>query len=130
MQAGGHNTDGFDLSSSSNILIKNSVVKNQDDCVAANQGSGYYFKNLVCSGGHGLSLSVGQSEKDGTPNTLKNVTFSDCTVLNSRNGIHVKTHSDAGTGSITDVTYRNITLSGKACIWFCYLICIGRLKTD
>nr|AHC08666.1 endo-polygalacturonase [Sphenophorus levis] len=109
---GGKNTDGFDLSNSSGITIKHAVVKNQDDCVAVNQGSHYVFQNLTCSGGHGLSLSVGQSSQNGNPNTVKNVTFSDCTVTNSRNGIHVKTHNDAGTGAISDVTYKNIKLSG------------------
>lgn len=108
----GANTDGFDISSSSDITVQNSVVKNQDDCVAVNQGSNYLFHNLTCSGGHGLSLSVGQSSADGNPNTVKNVTFSDCTVMNSRNGIHVKTHMDAGTGAISDVTYERIKLTG------------------
>ncbi|CAG9766904.1 unnamed protein product [Ceutorhynchus assimilis] len=108
----GHNTDGFDVSSSTGITVQNSVVKNQDDCVAVNQGSNFIFRNLTCSGGHGLSLSVGQSSASGSANTVKNVTFSDCTVLNSDNGIHVKTHSDAGTGSVSDVTYKNINLSG------------------
>ncbi|ERL93975.1 hypothetical protein D910_11260 [Dendroctonus ponderosae] len=108
---GGHNTDGFDVSGSTGITVQNSVVKNQDDCVAVNQGSDMVFKNLTCSGGHGLSLSVGQSTSDGSVNTVKNVTFSDCTVTNSANGIHVKTHSDAGTGSISDVTYKSIKLS-------------------
>ncbi|XP_048518723.1 LOW QUALITY PROTEIN: polygalacturonase-like, partial [Dendroctonus ponderosae] len=102
---GGHNTDGFDVSGSTGITVKTSVVKNQDDCVAVNQGSDMVFKNLTCSGGHGLSLSVGQSTSDGSVNTVKNVTFSDCSVTNSANGIHIKTHSDAGTGSISDITY-------------------------
>ncbi|CAG9766619.1 unnamed protein product [Ceutorhynchus assimilis] len=94
----GHNTDGFDVSSSAGITVQNSIVKNQDDCVAVNQGNNFIFRNLTCSGGHGLSLSVGQSSASGSPNTVKNVVFSDCTVMNSDNGIHVKTHSDAGTG--------------------------------
>nr|ADU33253.1 endopolygalacturonase [Sitophilus oryzae] len=110
--AGGHNTDGFDISGSTGITIKNSVVKNQDDCVAINQGSNLVFESLTCSGGHGLSLSVGQSTENGDANTVKNVVFSDCTVKNSRNGIHIKTHKDAGTGAISDVTYKNIKLSG------------------
>ncbi|CAG9766622.1 unnamed protein product [Ceutorhynchus assimilis] len=108
----GHNTDGFDVSSSTGITVQNSVVKNQDDCVAVNQGSNYIFQNLTCSGGHGLSLSVGQTSASGSANIVKNVTFSDCTVTNSDNGIHVKTHSDAGAGSVSDVTYKNIKLSG------------------
>ncbi|XP_050304520.1 polygalacturonase-like [Anthonomus grandis grandis] len=110
--AGGKNTDGFDVSGSSDITVQNTEVKNQDDCVALNQGSNMIFKNLTCSGGHGLSLSVGQSSKNGSANTLTNVTFTDSIVLNSRNGIHVKTHTDAGTGSIDLVTYQNIQFSG------------------
>ncbi|MDN4163606.1 glycosyl hydrolase family 28 protein, partial [Nocardioides abyssi] len=109
---GGHNTDGFDVSSSNRITVRNSVVKNQDDCVAVNQGSGMIFSNLTCSGGHGLSLSVGQSSASGAANTVSNITFSDSTVMNSDNGIHIKTHSDAGTGAVKDVTYKNIKLSG------------------
>jgi len=114
LQNGGHNTDGFDLSGSTGITVKNSVIKNQDDCVAVNQGSDLYFKNLTCSGGHGLSLSVGQSSEDGSPNEVSNVTFIDSSVSSSANGIHVKTHSDAGTGYIKDVTYENIELSSKS----------------
>lgn len=34
-----HNTDGFDIGSSTNILIDQAVVLNQDDCVAINSGT-------------------------------------------------------------------------------------------
>lgn len=113
MQNGGHNTDGFDVSSATGITVQNSVVKNQDDCVAVNQGSDMTFKNLTCIGGHGLSLSVGQSTEDGSPNEVSNIHFLDSTVSDSANGIHIKTHTDAGTGSVNDVTYQNIILSSK-----------------
>lgn len=36
---GGHNTDGFDIGSSSNVVITGATVKNQDDCVAINSGT-------------------------------------------------------------------------------------------
>ncbi|XP_060535308.1 polygalacturonase-like [Cylas formicarius] len=106
----GHNTDGFDISSSTNINIQTATVKNQDDCVAINQGSNIYISGLTCSGGHGLSLSVGQNS--GSDNTVNNVTFIDSSVSNSRNGIHVKTHTDGGTGYIKNVVYKNIQMSG------------------
>lgn len=35
----GHNTDGFDIGTSSNIVIDGATVLNQDDCVAVNSGS-------------------------------------------------------------------------------------------
>lgn len=35
----GHNTDGFDIGASTNIIIDHAIVKNQDDCVAINSGT-------------------------------------------------------------------------------------------
>ena len=37
--AGGHNTDGFDIGTSSNVIIDGAKVYNQDDCVAVNSGT-------------------------------------------------------------------------------------------
>lgn len=35
----GHNTDGFDIGTSSNVVIDGAKVYNQDDCVAINSGT-------------------------------------------------------------------------------------------
>lgn len=35
----GHNTDGFDIGSSNNVVIDGAKVYNQDDCVAVNSGT-------------------------------------------------------------------------------------------
>jgi polygalacturonase len=35
----GHNTDGFDIGSSNNVIIDGAKVYNQDDCVAVNSGT-------------------------------------------------------------------------------------------
>lgn len=35
----GHNTDGFDIGTSSNVNIDGAKVYNQDDCVAVNSGT-------------------------------------------------------------------------------------------
>lgn len=37
--AGGKNTDGFDIGSSTNVVITGANVYNQDDCVAVNSGT-------------------------------------------------------------------------------------------
>jgi polygalacturonase len=56
----GHNTDGFGLASSDNIILRDSKVWNQDDCVAITSGNNITVSNLYCYGGHGLSIgSVG-----------------------------------------------------------------------
>jgi polygalacturonase len=66
-----HNSDGFDVSSSSNIVIERSVVHNQDDCVAITSGNNMTVSNLECYGGHGLSIgSVGGKSNNNVTNIL------------------------------------------------------------
>ncbi|KAI1175653.1 glycoside hydrolase [Nemania sp. FL0916] len=104
---GGHNTDGFDIGSSSGVTITGAKVYNQDDCVAVNSGTDITFSGGLCSGGHGLSIgSVGGRDDD----TVENVTFKDSTVTKSQNGIRIKAVAGA-TGTIQGVTYSGITLS-------------------
>ncbi|OJJ58662.1 hypothetical protein ASPSYDRAFT_177453 [Aspergillus sydowii CBS 593.65] len=103
---GGHNTDGFDIGSSNNIVIKGAKVYNQDDCVAVNSGTQITFSGGTCSGGHGLSIgSVGGRDD----NTVDTVTFEDSTVTKSDNGIRIKAKSGES-GEIKGVTYSGITL--------------------
>lgn len=103
----GHNTDGFDIGSSNNIIIDGAKVYNQDDCVAVNSGTKITFKNGLCSGGHGLSIgSVGGR----TDNTVDTVTFSNSQVTKSVQAIRVKASINQ-TGKINKVTYSDITMS-------------------
>ena len=60
----GHNTDAFDVGSSTNIVISGATVKNQDDCLAINKGSNIVFTGNTCSGGHGIS--IGSISSDAT----------------------------------------------------------------
>ncbi|KAL1505593.1 hypothetical protein ABEB36_005122 [Hypothenemus hampei] len=106
----GHNTDAFDVWNSTNVIITNSVIYNQDDCVALRCGANISVSNLYCHGSHGLSISVGFSNDSIALNTILNVSFTNSIVEAGRNGIHIKTHVDGGNGNITGVTYKNITL--------------------
>lgn len=65
------------------------------------------FTGGYCSGGHGLSIGSIGGRSD---NTVSGVTFSSSTVTASENGIRIKTKSGE-TGSVSDVTYKDITLS-------------------
>ncbi|TVY83815.1 Polygalacturonase [Lachnellula suecica] len=104
----GHNTDAFDVGSSTGVTISGANIKNQDDCLAVNSGTNIVFTGGTCSGGHGLSIgSVGGRDD----NTVSGVTISSSTITNSANGVRIKTVSGA-TGSVEDVTYKDITLSG------------------
>ncbi|PNS18098.1 Endopolygalacturonase B [Sphaceloma murrayae] len=104
---GGHNTDAFDVGSSTGVHISGANVKNQDDCLAVNSGTDISFTDGTCSGGHGLSIgSVGGRDN----NDVKNVYIANSKIINSQNGVRVKTVYDA-TGSVNNVTYSGITLS-------------------
>jgi polygalacturonase len=46
-----HNSDGFDFSSSNNVVLSNTVVKNQDDCVAVTSGKNITVTGMNCFGG-------------------------------------------------------------------------------
>ncbi|KAF2176444.1 glycoside hydrolase family 28 protein [Zopfia rhizophila CBS 207.26] len=108
VEKGGHNTDAFDVGSSTGITISNANVKNQDDCLAINSGSNIHFIGGTCSGGHGLSIgSVGGRSN----NDVSNVFIESSTISNSENGVRIKTVYDA-TGSVKNVTFKDITLSG------------------
>lgn len=103
----GHNSDAFDVGSSTGVYISGANVKNQDDCLAVNSGSDISFTNGICSGGHGLSIgSVGGRDN----NDVSNVVIANNTISDSANGIRIKTVYDA-TGSVTNITYSNIKLS-------------------
>ncbi|KAF2029564.1 glycoside hydrolase [Setomelanomma holmii] len=103
----GHNTDGFDIGTSSNVVIDGAKVYNQDDCVAVNSGTSITFQNGLCSGGHGLSIGSVGGRSD---NTVDTVTFYNNQITKSVNGIRVKA-SVGDTGTINKVTYNKITLS-------------------
>ncbi|KAG4441149.1 hypothetical protein IFR05_003370 [Cadophora sp. M221] len=103
-----HNSDGFDFSSSNNVVLSDTVVTNQDDCVAVTSGNNVTVTKMTCSGGHGLSIgSVGGKSN----NVVSGITFSDSTISKSENGCRIKSNSGT-TGSIENITYKNIKLSG------------------
>ncbi|KUJ06425.1 uncharacterized protein LY89DRAFT_769533 [Mollisia scopiformis] len=106
--AAAHNTDGFDISTTNNMVLSDSTVYNQDDCVAITSGNEITVTNLYCSGGHGLSIgSVGGKSN----NNVTNILFTDSTVTDSQNGARIKSNYNT-TGFISNVTYSNIAVSG------------------
>lgn len=104
----GHNTDAFDVGSSNGVTIKGATVINQDDCLAINSGTDITFSGGSCTGGHGLSIGSVGGRSD---NTVSNVVISDSKIINSANGVRIKTVYGA-TGSVQGVTYSGIQLSG------------------
>lgn len=107
-KAAAHNSDGFDIGASDYVTLSDIQVYNQDDCVAVTSGTQITVSRLFCSGGHGLSIgSIGGKSN----NTVDGVLFEDSELVNSQNGVRIKSNSGT-TGSVTNVTYRNIKMSG------------------
>ncbi|KAL6414307.1 polygalacturonase 3 [Ilyonectria robusta] len=107
-EAAAHNSDGFDISASDTVTMSNIWVHNQDDCVAVTSGSNIVIDGIYCYGGHGLSIgSIGGKSN----NTVDTVTFANAQIVDSQNGARIKSNSGE-TGSVTNITYRNVTMSG------------------
>ncbi|KAL4753510.1 putative endopolygalacturonase D [Aspergillus terricola var. indicus] len=102
-----HNSDGFDIKSSTDLILKDSNVYNQDDCVAITSGTNITVDNMYCSGGHGLSIGSIGGKSD---NTVDGVVFSNSQVVNSQNGCRIKTN-EGETGEVSNIKYENISLS-------------------
>ncbi|XP_060517956.1 uncharacterized protein LOC132696879 [Cylas formicarius] len=105
------NTDGFDVSSSSGITIKDTIVTNQDDCVAINSGSDILVDNLHCIGSHGFDISVGQGS--GNTNFVTNVTFQNSILTGGLVGLSMLSHIEGGTGEVNSINYTNIHIEGS-----------------
>ncbi|KDR78592.1 hypothetical protein GALMADRAFT_223864 [Galerina marginata CBS 339.88] len=102
----GHNTDGFDASTT-DLTIQNSNIHNQDDCLAINKGSNIVFKGNTCTGGHGIS--VGSIDSDVT---VSGVVISGNKIVNNDQALRIKTKSAASGSSVKNITYSGNTATG------------------
>ncbi|KAJ1307162.1 hypothetical protein OPQ81_001279 [Rhizoctonia solani] len=105
-KAAGHNTDAFDVSVS-NIIIQDSVVHNQDDCLAINKGSNITFQRNSCTGGHGIS--VGSIDSDVT---VSNVQILNNIVTDNDQALRIKTKSAATGSNVSGITFTGNTATG------------------
>ncbi|KAF8745369.1 Glycosyl hydrolases family 28, partial [Rhizoctonia solani] len=101
-----HNTDGFDVSTS-DVTIQDSIITNQDDCLAINKGSNIIFQNNKCTGGHGISIG---SVASGS--TVSNIHITGNTITNNVQALRIKTDADATSGSVSGVIYSGNTATG------------------
>jgi polygalacturonase len=75
-----HNSNGFDISSTTNLVLSDTTVMNQDDRVAVTSGTDIMVTGMTCSGGHGLSIGSVGGKPD---NTVTGITFSNSKVSDS-----------------------------------------------
>ncbi|KAL8293516.1 hypothetical protein RQP46_000217 [Phenoliferia psychrophenolica] len=103
---GGHNTDGFDVSSSTGLTITGAYVNNQD-CIAINDATTLVFEKSTCNGGHGISIGSIKTGKN-----VNGVKISNNKVTASANGLRIKTYVGATDASVANVVYSGNTITG------------------
>ncbi|XP_059642966.1 probable polygalacturonase At3g15720 [Cornus florida] len=102
------NTDGIDISSSTNVLIQDSFIGTGDDCVAINAGSSFInITNIRCGPGHGIS--VGSLGEDGKDDTVEEVNVWNCIFNGTENGARIKTWQ-GGSGYARNIDFQNLKL--------------------
>ncbi|KAF9010706.1 polygalacturonase [Cyathus striatus] len=105
-KSAGHNTDGFDVSTT-NLIIQNSVIRNQDDCLAINKGSNIIFRGNTCYGGHGISVG---SVSEGV--SVSNIVISGNTIIDNDNALRIKTKAAATGSTVSNITFSGNTATG------------------
>ncbi|CAL9228381.1 unnamed protein product, partial [Arabidopsis halleri] len=84
------NTDGIDISDSTNINIFDSIIQTGDDCIAINSGSSNInITGINCGPGHGIS--VGSLGAGGAEAKVSDVHVTHCTFNQTTNGARIKT---------------------------------------
>ncbi|KAK7350540.1 hypothetical protein VNO77_09274 [Canavalia gladiata] len=102
------NTDGFDISISKNIMIRDSTIGTGDDCVAIIRGSSYInVTGVACGPGHGIS--VGSLGKDNSYDTVEEVHVQNCSFSGTTNGARIKIWQ-GGSGFARKITFDHIRL--------------------
>ncbi|KAL7191418.1 hypothetical protein ACSBR2_023485 [Camellia fascicularis] len=101
------NTDGFDMSGSTNIQIGNSNIKTGDDCIAISGGSSNInITGVTCGPGHGISIgTLGHGGYD----RVEGIQVSNCTFKGTMNGVRIKTWQ-GGNGYARKISFENIKL--------------------
>ncbi|KAJ5173717.1 Glycoside hydrolase family 28 [Penicillium coprophilum] len=107
------NTDGFDIGASTDVVISNVNVKNDDDCVAFKPGAdGVTVTDITCTGSHGLSVgSLGKSSAD----SVRNVYVSGATMIDSTKAAGIKTYPTGGghgMSTVSNVTFTGVVVDG------------------
>ncbi|KAI3803456.1 hypothetical protein L1987_31608 [Smallanthus sonchifolius] len=99
------NTDGIDISGSTNINIRDSIIATGDDCIAIGGGSSdIKISGIMCGPGHGISIgSLGRRGTD----VVENVDVHNCTMRKTLTGVRIKTYQ-GGTGYAKKISFSGI----------------------
>lgn len=103
------NTDGIHISKSNLVKIGRTVIATGDDCVSIGQGTtNISVKKVTCGPGHGLS--VGSLGKYDNEDDVRGVVITNCTLLNTDNGIRIKTWAGSPPSQASGLIFQNIIM--------------------
>ncbi|KAI3716276.1 hypothetical protein L6452_23502 [Arctium lappa] len=99
------NTDGIDVSGSTNVNIRNSVIETGDDCIAIGGGSSNIkISGIMCGPGHGISIgALGHGGAD----VVENIDVRNCTMRKTLTGVRIKTWQ-GGSGHAKQISFTGI----------------------
>ncbi|KAL9332836.1 hypothetical protein ACSQ67_002446 [Phaseolus vulgaris] len=104
------NTDGIDISGSSNIFIHSSHIQTGDDCIAINSGTSLVnISDIFCGPGHGIS--IGSLGRNGEDARVEEIYVRNCTFVGTSNGVRVKTWR-GGRGYARKIRFEDIKVVG------------------
>ncbi|KAL6189014.1 hypothetical protein ACLB2K_040404 [Fragaria x ananassa] len=103
------NTDGIDVSASSQVTIRDSVIGTGDDCVAIKGGASFVnVTHVTCGPGHGFSVgSLGMVPS--TADEVHDIYFQNCNCDKTMNCARIKTWM-GGSGFAKEIFYNHMTL--------------------
>ncbi|KAA8541904.1 hypothetical protein F0562_023056 [Nyssa sinensis] len=100
------NTDGIDISGSTNIQILHCNIGTGDDCIAIIGGSSFInISNIACGPGHGIS--IGSLGENGKSDQVEEVHVKDSSFTATKNGVRIKTWQSSAV-KISDVSYTRV----------------------
>nr|GMD24851.1 polygalacturonase-like [Ipomoea batatas] len=103
------NTDGIHVARIVDVTIKNTVIATGDDCISIGDGTeNLHVKNVTCGPGHGIS--VGSLGKLPGEKPVKGIFIKNCTLINTNNGVRVKTWPNSYPGVVTDLHCDDIVM--------------------
>ncbi|KAG9312450.1 pectin lyase fold/virulence factor [Chiua virens] len=108
--------DGWDIYRSSCVIIEDSTINNDDDCVSFKPNTtDTVVRNLYCNGSHGISVgSLGQYA--GVTDIAANIYAKNVSMNNAQNGARIKVFGGSpdpsstasrGTGYVRNITFED-----------------------